>query len=162
MDIHKKKIIDSEIPLTNETHETFCIEYVRLDIEEHVVNKRARRIRAYRLAFPETKKDADSVISSRATTLLARKTVKDRIKALYEEEGTSVENEFNWTRSKSESLLVEIAYDDELKTADRLKAISELNKMRGIDVPFVEDDGKEEEDTVDSFFSKIAKAVSGE
>lgn len=162
MDIHRKKIIDSEIPLTNEIHETFCMEYVRLDIEEHVVNKRARRIKAYRTAFPDTIKDSDSVISSRATTLLSRKTIKDRIKSLYEEEGTSVENEFNWTRSKSESLLVEIAYDDELKTGDRLKAISELNKMRGIDVPFVEEGNNEEEDTVDSFFTKIAKAVSGE
>lgn len=162
IDIHKKKIVDSEIPLTNDTHETFCIEYVRLDIEEQIFNKRARRIRAYRLAFPETKKDSDSTINSRATSLLARKTIKDRIKNLYEKEGTSVENEFNWTRSKSEGLLLGIAYDEKLKTADRLKAISELNKMRGIDVPFIKEENKEEEDTVDSFFSKIAKVVSGD
>lgn len=154
MDIHKVKIVDHELPLTNENQEAFCQEYVRLDIEEHIANKRARRIKAYRFIYPETRSDSDSVCNTRATRLLAKKAISERIRAIYEEEGSSVENEFNWTRSKSETILVDMAYDDELKPEARLKAISELNKMRGIDAPkIVEEDNKG--DTVDSFFSRF-------
>lgn len=143
-----------------DAQEAFCNEYIRLDIEELIANKRARRIKAYRFAYPETIGDADHIVASRATAMLAKKVIKDRIKHLYEAEGTSVETEFAWTKSKSESLLVDIAYSDEQKTADRLKAISELNKMRGIDAPkVIEEDNKG--DTVDSFFDKFKGMVSG-
>lgn len=158
MDIHRKKPIDPEAPLSSDAQEKFCNEYVRLDIEEGIVNKRARRIRAYRLSFPETNKDNDGVINSKATALLNRSTVRDRIRKLYEEEGTSVENEFNWTKSKSENVLLEIVYNEDLKTADRLKAISELNKMRGIDAPTVEED-KSDDDEIDSYFNSLGNRV---
>lgn len=161
MDIHKKKVFDSEIPLNNDTHEAFCREYVRLDIDEFITNKRARRIKAYRAIFPETVKDLDSVVNSRAVALLARKTVKDRIRVLYEEEGSSIETEYGWTRFKSENILIGIAYDDELKTGDRLKAISELNKMRGIDVPVVKEAESSDEDTVEKFFASIKDDSNG-
>lgn len=158
MDIHKKKIFDHEQPLTNDNQERFCQEYVRLDIEERIVNKRARRIKAYRLIFPETIKETDAVCNGRAVTLLSRKPIRDRIAALYEEEGASVESEFIWTKSKSETLLVGIAYDDDNKTGDRIKAISELNKMRGIDVPVV-DEEENKGDSVDQFFGKFKDMV---
>lgn len=158
MDIHKKKPIDPEAPLSSDAQEVFCREYVRLDIEEGIVNKRARRIRAYRFSFPETIKDTDGTINSRATALLGKAPVRNRIKKLYEDEGTSVENEFNWTRSKSENVLLEIVYNEDLKTADRLKAISELNKMRGIDTPTVEED-KSDADEIDSYFNSLGNRV---
>lgn len=158
MDVMKKKIVDHEVPLANDSHEVFCAEYVRLDIEDSVVNKRMRRIMAYRAGYPDTFAESDAVCSSRATALLAKKFVKDRIKALYEEEGTSVENEFVWTKSKSETLLVEVAYDNTQKTADRIKAISELNKMRGIEVPKVIEEVNDG-DSVDQFFAKFKGMV---
>ena len=160
MDIIKKKIIDHEMPLTNEQQEGFCLEYVRLDIEEQITNKRARRIKAYRFIYPETLKDSDHVCNTRATRLLAKKPVAERIRALYEEEGSSVENEFSWTRSKSEGLLVDIAYDEEQKTADRIKAIGELNKMKGIEVPKVEVE-ETAGDSIDKFFGKFKGIIDG-
>ncbi|MGL5711795.1 MAG: hypothetical protein ACRCX2_02145 [Paraclostridium sp.] len=158
MDVMKKRIVDHEVPLANDSHEGFCSEYVRLDIEDGVVNKRMRRIIAYRHSYPETFSDSDAIVSSRATALLAKKVVKDRIKALYEDEGTSVENEFTWTKSKSEGLLVEIAYDNSQKAGDRIKAIGELNKMRGIDIPKVVEEVNEG-DSVDQFFAKFKGMV---
>ncbi|MGL5712948.1 MAG: hypothetical protein ACRCX2_08010 [Paraclostridium sp.] len=159
MDLMKRKIIDPEQPLDSEKQEAFCMEYVRLDIEDHIANKRARKVMAYRNVFEGTIGDSDSVCATRATSLLSRESIKERIKAIYEEEGTSVENQFTWTKSKSEEMLVDIVYNHELKTADRLKAISELNKMRGIDVPKVEDE-ETAGDAVDGFFSKLKDMVS--
>lgn len=156
----KKKIIDHELPLTNENHEAFCVEYVRLDVEDRIVNKRARRVKAYRFIYPETIGEADSVCSSRATALLAKKTIRDRIANIYEELGTSVEAEYAWNRVKSEELLVEIAVDDSQKAGDRIKAIGELNKMRGIEVPkVIEEEVKG--DSIDTFFSKFKGMLDG-
>lgn len=160
MDIHLKKMIDPAEPLKNESQEKFCQEYVRLDIEDGVVNKKARRVKAYIFSYPETVKESEGVVSSRATYLLSRPHIKARIGHLYEEEGSSVENQYNWTRSKSEAILIGIAYNDELKTGDRLKAISELNKMRGIDVPKI-DDTSTKENTVDSFFDSLRGEIDG-
>jgi hypothetical protein len=154
----KKKIVDFEEPLSNDKHELFCSEYVRLDIEDMISNKRARRIKAYRIVFPETYANTDGVCNSRAVNLLSRKPVRERIAALYEENGTSVESEFTWTRDKSEDLLVDIAYDSNAKTADRLKAVSELNKMRGIDAP-KEVEVETKDDSVDAFFAKFKGMV---
>jgi len=97
----------------------------------------------------------DSLINSRATTLLKNRNVSERIKFLYEEEGTSVENEYTWTRSKSEDVLVSIVYNEESKDGDRIKAVNQLNVMRGIDSP-VEKDKEKEEDSVSTFFNNIA------
>lgn len=154
MSIINKKIIDFAIDLENKLHETYCREYVRLDLEDHVVNKKARRVKAYRFSFPETYDAGDGVINSRACTLLRGKSVSSRIKYLYEQDGSSIENEFNWTRSKSEDVLLSIIYNDESKQADKLKAIQQLNAMRGIDAPVVKKE-EGEQDTVAQFFMTI-------
>ncbi|MGL5719126.1 MAG: hypothetical protein ACRCX2_39360, partial [Paraclostridium sp.] len=98
MNIHKKKIIDYTLSLDNEPHNIFCDSYVRLDLEDGIVNEKQRRIMAYRLAYPETTEGVlDHVINSRAMTLLNRRDVKDRISYMYEEEGCSVEAQYRWT-----------------------------------------------------------------
>ena len=161
MNIHNKKVIDHLSPLEIGSQEEFCKEYVRLDIEERIINKRARRIKAYRNTYKDSIMEQDGVINSRAVTLLKKDYIMERIATLYDEEGTSIEQQFNWTTSKAEELLVAIAHDDELKTADRLKAISELNKMRGIDAPVIIPEEKEVDstDSVEMFFSMIKKGV---
>jgi len=154
MSVINKKIVDFAIDLDNKLHETYCREYVRLDLEDHVVNKKARRVKAYRFSFPETYNDPDGTINSRACTLLRGKNVSSRIKYLYEQDGSSVENEFNWTRSKSEDVLLSMIYNEESKDADRLKAVNQLNTMRGIDSVIVKkEDG--EIDTVSKFFRNL-------
>ncbi|MGL5717156.1 MAG: hypothetical protein ACRCX7_11570 [Cetobacterium sp.] len=161
MNLMTKKIQDPEVPLTNEKHEKFCSEYVRLDIEERIANKKMRRIEAYRLTFPETTLGMnDSVCNSRASVILAKDSVKERIGAIYDEVGNSVETAYGWTTAKSEDLLVSIAYDDSQKAGDRIKAIGELNKMRGIDVPKVEDE-EVKGDSVDGFFEKLKGMIDG-
>jgi len=159
MSVIARKIVDFAEPLSNELHEAFCLEYLRLDIEQKVANKKARRIKAYRASFPEAYGVNDSLINSRATTLLKNRNVSERIKFLYEEEGTSVENEYTWTRSKSEDVLVSIVYNEESKDGDRIKAVNQLNVMRGIDSPVEKDKGKEE-DSVSTFFNNIATGDS--
>ena len=84
---------------------------------------------------------------------MRKKSVSGRIRFIYEEEGSSVENEFNWTRGKAEEVLLNMVYDDLNKTGDKLNAIKELNKMRGIDVPVVK--VEKSGDDVDAFFSKV-------
>lgn len=158
MDLHKKKIVDTEQPLLNEARESFCNHYVRLDLEDKIVNKTARRVMAYRLSFPETIKDSDSIVNSRATSLLSKNDIIDRISFIYEQEGTSVEAKFAWTKNKSEEALMEIVFCEDTKDGDKIKAIQELNKMRGIEKPLelIEENNNDE---VDSFFDKIKKLI---
>lgn len=158
MDLHKRKIIDYEVSLPNTFHEKFCQEYVRLDIEDRVVNKKARRVKAYRFSFPETIGDNKTDVDRRALNLLRRKEIVERIRYIYEQEGTSIEAEYYWTKSKAEGVLVEIAYDDESKDADRINAVKQLNQMRGIDIPKVEDRG-DSESSIDKFFKMVGGKV---
>lgn len=160
MDVINKKIIDHEEPLNRDAHEAFCQEYVRLDLEDRIVNKRARRIKAYRFAYPETIGSTDAAMNTRASALLNKESVSSRISAIYETNGACVENTYIWTKEKSEELLAEMAYDEMMKPADRLKAISELNKMRGVDTPKVEDE-ENKGDSVDSFFDKFKGLIHG-
>ncbi|MEG0151567.1 MAG: hypothetical protein RR744_00110 [Cellulosilyticaceae bacterium] len=157
MDIHKKRMIDHVLSLDNESHNTFCDKIVELDLEGEIVNDKQRRIQAYRLAYPETTVGvADHVINTRATTLMRRRDIRDRIAFLYEEEGTSVENQYRWTRGKAEKVLVSIATSDNEKTSDIIKAVDTLNKMRGIDAPEVlEEEEEDDGDTIDAFFNKF-------
>ncbi len=163
MDLHKRKTIDYEVPLENEAHESFCQEYVRLDIEDRVISKKYRRILAYKFSFPEDDVN-DEAINQRAFNLIRKKEIEKRIEYIYNLEGTSIENSFAWTRSKSEEALLELAYGSGIKPGDRLRAIAELNKMRGIDTPAVviEEEEKKETDSVTDFFSRIRKSVGGE
>lgn len=162
MNLHTKKTIDYEIPLENEAHEAFCQEYVRLDIEDRVISKRYRRVLAYKFAFPEDNVN-DEAINQRAFNLIRRKECEKRIEYIYNLEGTSIENLFTWTRSKSEEALLELAFGEGVKPGDKLRAIAELNKMRGLDAPVVAvEEEKKETDSVADFFSRIRKSVGGE
>jgi len=157
MDIHKKKIVDYAKPLPNEQHESFCQSYIELDLEHHIVNKRARRIRAYKNAFPDSTSYTESVINSRASVLLRNENVSGRIGHLYEENGASVDNLYSWTLSKSTDVLLNIVYDEDTADKDKLVAIKELNKMTGIDVPKAE----EEEDKTDRISDFLQKFRGG-
>ncbi|MGL6099157.1 MAG: hypothetical protein ACRC0G_06005, partial [Fusobacteriaceae bacterium] len=107
MDIHKKVIVDHERELPIEAQERFCQEYIRLDIEDFIGNKTVRRISAYRFSYPEsTISETDSVCNARAVSLMKKAVIKNRIAFLYEQEGSSVESEYAWTKSKSENILV--------------------------------------------------------
>lgn len=160
MNIHLKKPIDYLEGLDNENHNAFCENYVMLDLEEGISNDKQRRIRAYRLTYPETTSGIlDHVVNTRATALMRRNDIKERIAFLYEEEGTSVENQFRWTRGKAEKVLVDIATSENEKTSDIIKAVDALNKMRGIDVPvIIDEDDSGDEDTIDTFFNKFREA----
>lgn len=156
MDLHKKKIIDVEEALPNEQHEAFVQEYFRLDVDGEIVNDKARRIKAYKVSFPEAKSDDDGQVNGRASTLMKRADVKGRLEHLYEEHGSGVENKYRWTKAKSENALVELVFGDGVKIGDRLKAMDMLNKMNGLDVPKLkEEDSSKGKDTVESFFDKF-------
>lgn len=142
MNIHNKKIVDYAEPLQNEQHELFCQSYVELDLEQHIVNKRARRIRAYRKCFPGSVDYTESIINSRASVLLRSENVSGRIDYLYEENGTSVDNKYSWTINKSTDALLDIVYDDATADKDKIGAIKELNKIKGLDTPTIEEEEK--------------------
>lgn len=154
MDLHKKKMIDCEQSLPNIAHENYCQEYVRLDIEDRIVNKKARRLKAYRFSFPETINDNATAVNRRACNLMRNKEISERISFLYEEEGSSVENEYFWTKSKAETVLAEIVYDENNKDADRINAVKQLNQMRGLDVPKPKKEG-EGADSIKDFFEEF-------
>lgn len=157
MDLHKKKMYDCESELRNENYEKFCQIYVSLDIDEGLNNKRLRRIKAYKLTFPETEYDDNSAINKKAMALLRNREVANRLKFLYEEIGSSIENQFVWTKAKAEDVLTGIAFDDELKTADRLNAVKQLNQMRGFDIYKEIEEDKGDSDSISKFFDGIKK-----
>lgn len=153
MSLHNMKVFDEAEPLQNENHEKFCQEYVRLDLNNIIRNKYARKIEAYRIVFPETVTTTDGIIASRATQLLLREDVSERLRYLYELHGSSIENDVEWTKSKAEEALTAIIYDENSKDADRLKAIAELNRMRGIDKP--EEKDNNETSKISDFFEMV-------
>lgn len=135
MGLIDKKPFDMEQPLANAKHELFCIELVRLTVDNEIRNKKARRISAYRSSFPENDNTSDSILDGRAKTILKRPDVSERIEYLFSLEDTGVENHMNWTRSKAEDYLLEIINDEDAKAGDRIKAITTLNVMRGVSEP---------------------------
>ncbi len=159
MSLITSKMQDFTEPLKKQAQEDFVKEYIRLDVDCNISHKRTRRIKAYRFAYPDAKAKSDSIINDRAVAVLKLKTVVDRMRFLYSEIGSSIEAEVNWTASKSEDALLAIVFDEETKSADKLKAIQQLNMMRGIDKPQIEkeEDGK---DTVEEFFSGLANTGS--
>lgn len=151
MRIIEKQQIDWEKPLPNEKQEAFCQEYVRLDMEEGVKQDRARRIEAYRFAFPDSNMTPDGQINSRAQNLLRKDIISSRLNYLYEELGAGIENKVKWTQAKAEDALLEIVYGEE-KTENKLRAIDMINKIREIGVK------KEVEDktgTIEAFLNKF-------
>lgn len=150
----EKMPIDWEQPLPNEAHERFCQEYVRLDLDGEVKQAKARKVEAYKFAFPDSKDEVFHKLSSRATNLLRNENVIERLRYLYEQMGTGIENEVKWTRSKAEDALLEIILGQE-KTENKMKAIDMLNKLRGIGAPVVEEDEEKNIDSVQIFFNKL-------
>lgn len=146
--------IDYAEPLPNEKHELFCQEYLRLDVEGIVKQAKARRIEAYKVAYPEAKDELYNKINSRASNLLRNENVVARLEYLYEENGSGIENKIRWTRGKAEDELLDIVLGDD-KTEIKLKAIDMLNKMRGISAPEEKKEEIVEESSVEKFFSKL-------
>ena len=155
MNLKDVEIVDPTLPLSNEAHENFVQAYISFDLDGIIKNKRARKMEAYRVAYPETRATKDSIVNSRATDLLLKESIAERLEYLYEKFGTSVENKYSWTPNKAEEALLDIIYGEEEKSADKIKAISELNRMRGIDKPQVEENVVKEESKIGSFFDKI-------
>jgi len=153
VDIHNKDVVDYGEKLHNKAHEKFCQEYFRLDVEEKIVNRKTRRVMAYRVSYPENSNVPDGTINSRASTLLRNENVAGRLQYLYESYGGSVEQQYNWTRGKSEDMLISLAFDEDVKYSDRINAIKELNKMRGYDNPIY--DNAEEGDIIDEFLKEF-------
>lgn len=153
MSIMTAKPIDFEKPLLNENREKFCQEYVRLDVEDGVRQAKARRIQAYRFAFPDGADVADSIIASRAGKLLNDEFVSARLAYLYEQLGTGIENEVKWNKIKAEDVLLDIIFGEE-KTENKLKALDMLNKLREIGVKKEEEEEKQIS-SIETFFNKL-------
>lgn len=149
----QKQPIDWEKPLPNEKQENFCQEYVRLDMEDGIKQARARRIMAYKFAFPDARDDVEGKLNSRASKLLKDDNIVSRLTFLYEELGAGIENEVKWNKTKAEDVLLDIIYGEE-KTENKLKALDMLNKLREVGVKKEEDEEKQLS-TVEAFFNKL-------
>lgn len=153
MNLHNYKPFDREEPLSTESWEIFCQEYLRLDLNREIPQMRARRIAAYRKAYPSAKDMYPADVNVKAIALLRKEEVAERLAFLYEQEGSGVENEFKWTKAKAEDELLNMVLSPDTKDGDRLKAISMLNEIRGVTKP--EEKKETIIDTVQSFFEKI-------
>lgn len=149
----EKQQIDWEEPLPNEKHEVFCQEYIRLDMEDGIKQAKARRIMAYRFAFPDSRDDADGKINSRASKLLKNDDIVSRLNFLYEDLGAGIEDKVKWNKVKAENVLIDIIFGEE-KTENKLKALDMLNKLREIGVK-KEEEEEEQISTVEAFFNKL-------
>ena len=152
--IHCAQPFDKTIPLENEAREKFCQEYLRLDLDGEIKQAKARRIEAFRVAYPEYRDKIPSDANMKAVRLLRDDNVAERLAYLYEQSGTGIENEIKWTKSKSEDMLLEIIYSTTTKDSDKLKAIQMINELREIGPA----DKEEEQSAIDSvkeFFSKL-------
>lgn len=146
--------IDHEQPLPNKSQEMFCQEYLKMDLDGEVRQAKARRIEAYKRAYPGSIDETNSVLNTRAVALLRLEHVSARLKYLYEQNGAGIEAEVKWTKDKAEDVLIDIIFGNE-KTENKLKALTELNKLRGIEAPKKEVEEEKQISTVESFFNKL-------
>lgn len=153
MNIHQYKPFDREEPLQPKAWEDFCQEYLRLDIEREVPQMRERRICAYRHAYPNASNMYPSDVNVKATALLRKKEVAERLAYLYEQECSGIESEVKWNKNRAEDELLNIIFSPDTKDGDKLKAIGMLNELREIGI--VKDDKDKIIDTVQVFFNKI-------
>jgi len=148
------RLFDPSKPMSDNVEE-FIKRYFEL-VEGKVVNKRQRKILAYRHAFKETcTGKPDYYVLQLATQLLTKENVKDRMIYLQSINGVEEELDFDWNKSKAEEVLLEIIYDEKAKMADRLKAIDQLNKMKGMDKRVMQEE--EASDSVADFMNRLFK-----
>lgn len=154
MNLHNYKPYDPEQPLNSEHQELFCQEYFRLDVEREILQRRARRIAAYKFAYKDGCNGiSDADINMRAIGLLREINVAKRLEHLYDKDGSGVEHKVKWSKVKAEDELLSMIISPETKDADKLKAINMLNEINL-------DDGSKKEglrDTVQEFFKRIGK-----
>lgn len=84
---------------------------------------------AYRAAFNCAKSKPNTIIQS-ASRLMADRNISARV----EELKAKLSEKALWTREESVNVLAQIAKAAE-KDADRVRAVSELNKMHGFEAP---------------------------
>lgn len=84
---------------------------------------------AYRAAF-DCSKSSQTTIIKRASELMAKGDISGRVEKLKAELSAKA----LWTREESVNVLAQIAKAAE-KDADRVRAVSELNKMHGFEAP---------------------------
>lgn len=149
----EKQPIDWEEPLPNKKQENFCQEYIRLDVEEGIKQLKARRVMAYKFAFPDARDDSEGKLNSRASKLLRDENVVARLTFLYEELGSGIENDVKWNKTKAEDVLLDIIYGEE-KTENKLKALDMLNKLREVGVKKEEEEEKQLS-SIETFFNKL-------
>lgn len=140
-------------PLKTEAYETFCQEYFELDISGEIRQTKARRIEAYKRAYPNAVNYKPSEVNSKAMGLLRDERIAKRLEYLYEENCSGVENAVKWTKTRSEDALLDIITSPETKNADKLKAIDMLNTLR--DIKPVEKPKEDIIDSVTAFFNKL-------
>ena len=84
---------------------------------------------AYRTAYPKAKAWKDEAVWTRASRLFAKVLPRvDAIRAELAERGL-------WAKSQSVKELVAMVQDPEVRAADRIKAICELNRLHGYYAP---------------------------
>ena len=84
---------------------------------------------AYRAAFNCARSKPNTIIQS-ASRLMADRNISARV----EELKAKLSEKALWTREESVNVLAQIAKEAE-KDADRVRAVSELNKMHGFEAP---------------------------
>lgn len=155
MNLHKKTVFDPSLELNNASHELFCQRYVGFDVEGEILNSRARKLKSYRIAF-DCYNDLDNVITSRVNALMRRDDIKSRIEFLYNEYNTGIESKFKWTEAKATDVLVELVYDKDIKPADRISSIKELNRIKGIEA---KEEVVEKTDSISEYFKKVGRMI---
>ena len=123
-----------------------CEAFVRALIE----NKSQRK--AYREAFPASRKWKDSTVDSKASVLFSN----DKVLARYTELQTQAAQGAVLTRQRKREILCTIAEDEELEPKDRIRAIDTDNKMEGEYTEKVE-----ASETNNNLFAQIKESING-
>lgn len=120
--------------------------FVRALIE----NKSQRK--AYREAFPASRKWKDSTVDSKASVLFSN----DKVLARYTELQNQAAQGAVLTRQRKREILCTIAEDEELEPRDRIRAIDTDNKMEGEYTEKVE-----VSETNNNLFAQIEESING-
>lgn len=93
--------------------------------------KGMRQSEAYRVAYPKSELWKNETVWARASEMMADGKVIVRVNEL---KGALVEKEL-WSREQSVAILADIALAEDSRKGDRIKAVSELNRMHGFEAP---------------------------
>ncbi len=100
---------------------------------------------AYRRAFNVGRDTKSETVSRAATRLFSLSKVRARIKQLQDAQTKELTQDNKASREEILGAIIKMAYDVELKPADRLRALQTLGKVRGIDL--FKTDGDDDTDT---------------